>query len=176
MSELEQIFDKVLKESQGISEIGTLKDIAEKFHKVATRFLKIIKPLCSLNESHKLFLLEAARGESDYNEFLIALDELNMSIYSFSQNYRNIGNDPQRFVDYVIRWINNIIDSMYMIRNYASEESTSKEDLDLFEKAKKSYEECMISSKNLYNLLDAYNISPNKQFTFDLSNWPTKYF
>jgi hypothetical protein len=76
--------------------------------------------------------LEAARKESDYNEFLIALDELNMSINSFSQNYRNIGNDPQRFVDYVIRWINNIIDSMYVIKNYAAEESTSKEDIDLF--------------------------------------------
>jgi hypothetical protein len=127
-----------------------------------------------LNESHKFSVLEEAHGDSDHNALLEALNELNMSIDSFSGNYQNIVGNPQRFVDYVLLWITSIINSMNMVRDYVSENSTTKDDAELFEKVKQSYQKSMTASENLYNLLNTNNNSPRRTVTLNLSNWPKK--
>jgi len=160
---------------QFLSEIGTIKDISEKFHSVHSCFLKLIDPLCSLNNSHKKALQEATRGEKPYKEMKLALDELNMSVSSFSHNHNRVGATPQLYVNHIETWIRDIIDSMSMLNQYAAEIKTTEEDVKLFEEAKETYQESMVIYKNLYNLLDSYNKSVGRK-VFDLKDWPRNYF
>jgi hypothetical protein len=166
--------EQFLKENIQDFEIGTLKDISEKFHRVHSEFLKLVGPLCALNDSHRE-LQEAARGETDYGILEEALNELNMSISSFAHHRAGIGDRPQLYVNHIESWIRDMIGSMSMLNEYAADIQTSEEDAALFEVAKRTYQEGMVASKNLHELLNSYNESVGREI-FDLRDWPTDYF
>jgi hypothetical protein len=153
---------------------GSLQDVVNKFAKASMAFSTFIKPFFSLNEYHKQELFQEAKGDNDYQSLQSALTNLERSILAFSRFYKNIGSNPQQFVDSVVKWINRMIEDMNSIRDFSVENNHDKDDIVLFEQAKQSYQQAMINSKNLYDLLDSYN--KNCKQLFNLTKWPTQYF
>ncbi|GMO53064.1 MAG: hypothetical protein Pg6C_19190 [Treponemataceae bacterium] len=166
-------FEEIFRECNN-QNFGTLKDVVDKFAQVAINFSKFIKPFSAFCEEHKQELLQEARGDNDYQSLQNSLINLAQSINAFSRLWRNIGNNPQQFVDQLVRWINSIIEDMNLIQNFSVENNPGQDDIALFEQAKQSYQKAMIASKNLYELLEGFN--KNQRQLFDLSKWPTKYF
>lgn len=155
---------------------GTLQELAGRFSDLAHNFLKFIRPLGRLNVSHGIELHEAVRGDGDYEKLKDTLNMLNASIDAFSCNFKILDDNPQNFVNQILKWLLNLIDYHEMIMDFSAEKEKSKDDIELCEKAKLVFQQGMIASKNLYNLLDEYNRSLQPKFNFDLSQWPTKYF
>jgi len=89
---------------------GTLQELSGRFSDLAHAFLKFIRPLGRLNESHGIELHETARGDGDYEKLKDALNMLNASIDAFSRNFRILGDNPQNFVNQTIKWLRNLIE------------------------------------------------------------------
>ena len=79
--------------TQAEMQIGTLKNVSEKFSRAYLAFLKYIAPLCSFSDEHKQERLQEARADNDHDELARALNELNKSINAFSCLYKNINRD-----------------------------------------------------------------------------------
>ena len=169
-------FEEIYRESNDPN-FGTLKDIVDKFAQVSIIFSKFIKPFSTFCGVHKQELLQEARRDNDYPSLENSLTNLDQSINAFSRLWKNVGANPQQFVDQVIRWINRIIEDMESIRNFSVENNPDQDDMALFEQARQSYQKTMTNSRNLYELLESFNKSQRQQRQlFDLSKWPTKYF